>query len=294
MGKIKKMISKWKEFLKTSGEISNSEDEESKGILSARNDDENSLPSGQGEPTLERFKKIETQLQSLFSWAEDVKECSDEQHSDAKVKVSGGIKGPGNKVQFEFNSDVLYRLKKSQKAVKRAKPERALNHLKKAVKLLNERQEEILIADRSRGGWKVVELLNSFNWLGDDSKAKKIRHAETLCDEEKKRKEADALLAKNKRRQYGVSPVLPAQHSSNYVSMLGQQLPLAAALPNQPALQPFLQGAVPGRGGGAQTQSLFGAASLPGLCYYCLQPGHRYADCEARKISLLQQQQPKK
>ncbi|XP_033124891.1 uncharacterized protein LOC117123150 [Anneissia japonica] len=125
-----------------------------------------------------------------------------------KIKMAAKVKFRfiSNQAQFEFNSELLDWVEKASDSLGKAdavdKVGADLNEIKK---LLHRRNKLIRIADKSEGGWSVVDEYLSDELASDSDDEKRIRNAQLRAGR-RKRFKAQALARKRSATQVHPSP----------------------------------------------------------------------------------------
>ena len=106
----------------------------------------------------------------------------------AKLDKKVDFKFKGNKRQYDFNSDILERVKVATDLIEKRKESKALKSLDKVVEALNGRNKLIRMADKSQAGWDIVEGYLTDELASDSDDEKRIRQAEARTLKKKKTK----------------------------------------------------------------------------------------------------------
>ena len=85
----------------------------------------------------------------------------------AKQNKKVEFKYKANKKQYDFNSDILERVKETTDLTEKRQESKALKSLDKVVEVLNGRNKLIRMADKSQAGWDVAEEYLTDDLAGD-------------------------------------------------------------------------------------------------------------------------------
>ena len=86
---------------------------------------------------------------------------------DDKLTTNISFKAKGNKIQYEFNSQLIDNIEEAYELWKKGSVNRLEAKLEKVLYLLSKRNKLIRIADRSEGGWQTT-MKYMLNELADD------------------------------------------------------------------------------------------------------------------------------
>ena len=117
---------------------------------------------------------------------EDAESNSHSVSKCAKLDKKVDFKFKGNKRQYDFNSDILERVKVAIDLIEKRKESKALKSLDKVVEALNGRNKLIRMADKSQAGWDIVEEYLTDELASDSGDEKRIRQAEARALKKKK------------------------------------------------------------------------------------------------------------
>ena len=109
-----------------------------------------------------------------------------------KLKKAAAIqfKFRGNRVQFEFNSELLCNLESLKSLISEGKSADALGILDKAIVDINKRNKLIRIADKSDDGWKAIDEYLSDELASNSDDEKRIRKAQARAASKKKKSQS--------------------------------------------------------------------------------------------------------
>ena len=198
-----------------------------------------------------------------------------------KIKTVNDIRWrfEGNRLQFEFNSELEDSLKQTLWALENEKREYALKLLNGSCEKLKTRNKHIRIADSSEGGWETVrQYIN--NPLASDS------------DDESRLIRAESRVVKKKKSQQKSKPKTKASASFGYTDTINQRMwggmapttgPFLPRFQSQPLGPRF--GSFRGYSDTADQRSIFSI----GPCFACGEPNHFRRNCPYTKSTIQQQ-----
>ncbi|XP_062577284.1 uncharacterized protein LOC134239139 [Saccostrea cucullata] len=183
------------------------------------------------------------------------------------------IKSEGNRIQFEFNAELLEGLEKLESRAFDLKDSESLKIISDLCKKLKTRQKHIRIADSSPAGWKTVNEYQCNEIADNSDDEKKIRSAENRALRHQKQ---------NKRFQpYGTQKTppaaaagSPAQLALSGVSSTFQPFPAF----QQQQQQPFLYGQSRNKQSRRQPMPY-------DVCFGCFGTGHWKSNCPKGKTN---------
>lgn len=137
----------------------------------------------------ELLSELREQRQDINSLKDEVRENSLSVNSDVKrLKTVHELKwrSEGNKIQYEFNSDLREQLKQVLWAIENRKTDYAREILKDNCQSLKRRNKLLRIADSSEGGWETVRQYEANPVASDSDDESKINRAESRALRKKK------------------------------------------------------------------------------------------------------------
>lgn len=206
---------------------------------------------GSREPSI--TKLLDKQQEQVFDIIEEHKEKLDRVIEEKGLNFKSKAIGK----QYAFNADVLQKLNKIKKLLKKEKTKKGLSLLRDVIDDLEDKAEDLIIADSSRHGWLTVKELR-----GDKSLSSKIQDKVEKID-----KRLDKLRSQR--------PYQPNQRSngSQQFSRRGRQT--YSGQMGRQTVQTYRQR---GQGPEEALQAL-SLSKRSGVCNHCKEPGHLYREC---------------
>jgi hypothetical protein len=139
----------------------------------------NGLPHNNGGIDLNRdpvYNKLAEEISYLTTLVLENKKSA-EFHTN-RYKDDRDFKNTGNKIQFNVNASALTALDEAYYALETGNLHRLETSLLRALKILEDRNKMVLIADISEMGWATVSAYQNFSVGANDIEDKKTRHAE--------------------------------------------------------------------------------------------------------------------
>ena len=154
----------------------------------------------------EILSELKGQKRELNSLKEEVRENSLSSGELKKLKNEKDIKWKfeGNRLQYEFNSDIEAKLKQVDWAVKNQKLEYASELCTETYEKMRVRNKLIRMADSSEGGWATVQEYESNPLASDSEDESRIFKAESRAIKKRKHK-SDSKKKSKPAAAYGFS-----------------------------------------------------------------------------------------
>ena len=162
----------------------------------------------------ELLLELRSQRSEINSLKEEVRGASQSVASEVKkIKTVNDIRWrfEGNRLQFEFNSELEDSLKQTLWALENEKREYALELLNGSCEKLKTRNKHIRIADSSEGGWETVRHYINYP-LASDS------------DDESRLNRAESRAVKKKKSQQKSKPKTKASATYGYTDTINQRM----------------------------------------------------------------------
>ena len=168
-----------------------------------------SASTSQIEDIFDRFKSyIDHLLDSLASLNEDSSNKDVGPDDEAKVfkreTEANKLKFKGNQKQYLFNAAIEDHNMFVLDLLKKGENSKAMKAIENILELIQKRQKLIKLADKSEGGWLVVQEYEQEELADDSDDEKRIRKAQAQAVRKKKE------LSKNNKK-----PRLDRQHELN-------------------------------------------------------------------------------
>ena len=188
-------------------------------------------------------------LQDQQEYIHDLINSHKEEVGELVSPRSQTFRNKGIEKQFLYNMKVSTKLKKVKSLLKKQKLNRALESVRDLLKLVEDHNDDLLIAENSRHGWLTVHQLRGGSSLSSDL--------------QKKVEKIDSRLDKSRQQQRGdVQRYRPGKGRQDSFRMEGKDV------------QTFRR-----KQGPEEALLSFSKTNRQGSCTHCSESGHFYREC---------------
>lgn len=128
--------------------------------------------------------KLEDLLNKQQEFLTDLVNSHREEVDELVAAKSQQFRSKGIEKQYLHSSKVASKLSKIKKLLKKKKYDKALDSVRAALRLVEEHNEDLIVADSSRYGWLTVHTLRGHNQLPSDL-SKKVEKIDSKLDKAK-------------------------------------------------------------------------------------------------------------